>query len=149
MQLSKLFLLALLMTFVGCDQHDPLLTKQLVDASAIGDTQKVTELLLHRANPNGQDGKEGWTPLIAAATRGHEQVILLLLAGKADINRAAIPGTALYAAAAAGNTSCVRLLIRFGAELRINDAQAQLLKRILKEQKLREIEQMLVAKWPH
>jgi uncharacterized protein len=137
-------LLAISLALIGsCGYQESSLTKRLVDASALGDSLAVTKMLVEGADPNAQDGKEGWTPLVAASTRCNEGTVLILLASKADVNRRAVPGTALYAASLAGHASCVRLLLEFGGELQIDNAQAEGLKRQLQEQKQIEIEKML------
>lgn len=127
----------------GCGTPDDVITRSLVDASARGDDMTVAELLLSGANPNLADGKEGPTPLVIAASRCNESVIRLLVVGGAKINRSAVPGTPLYAAALSGQEKCVVLLKKLGGKLNINEAQAQGLRRTLREQKWKEIEQLL------
>ena len=63
-----------------------------------------------------------YTPLMAAATAGHTDLVKLLLARKADpdltdpaTNTFQQPGTALLGACARGNEECVRLLLHAGA----------------------------------
>lgn len=132
-----------LLVLNGCGVSDDPATRTLVDASARGDDASVSELLLAGVNPNLADGKEGPTPLVIAASRGNKSTIRLLLVGGANINVSAVPGTPLYAAALNGQRDCIVLLKKHGAKLRINEAQANGLRRRLLEQKMDEIKQLL------
>jgi ankyrin repeat protein len=60
----------------------------------------------------------GWTPLIYAATGGHDAVVLYLLDQRANVNAVSPNGTtALMMAVREGRTSTVDLLLRRGAEV--------------------------------
>lgn len=54
-----------------------------VTASRAGRDEDLSRWLEEGGDPNGHDG-EGWTPLLAAAVRGHESTVKLLLGRGAD-----------------------------------------------------------------
>ena len=93
-----------------------------------GDHRAIAALLLRGgADVNVKDGKNE-TPLIMAATRGHDEIIKLLLKEKElDINAALDPDrpwTALHAAAWNNRPSSLRLLLEGGADVRVYDFEA-------------------------
>lgn len=57
---------------------------QLIQASLIGDTGKVTELLEQGAKVNARSGLVGTTPLISAVRGGYVEVARILLENGAD-----------------------------------------------------------------
>jgi len=80
----------------------------------------VTSFLLSRnANPDQDVSGNSLSPLCSAAHRGHVKIMELLLAGRADPNKADGDGeTALMTASGAGHDAAVSLLISFGADAR-------------------------------
>lgn len=79
------------------------------------------EKFLSGVDPNFEDA-QGFTPLQAAAKKGDEKIVKLLLGKKADINQADAKGrTPLYYAAQNGYTSMVKLLINKGANISSSD----------------------------
>ncbi|EPE36656.1 Ankyrin repeat-containing protein [Glarea lozoyensis ATCC 20868] len=66
------------------------------------------------------DGKDigGWTALIIAATKGHQESVKLLLDNGADVNISGYDGrTALHWACDCGNEEVVQLLVENGADV--------------------------------
>ncbi len=98
----------------------------LDQAARDGNVAEVGRLLQLGADPNGVN-KWGLTPLtgassIGAETAAHTEIVRLLLANGADVNRRAAMGTtALNEAAFAGNEATVGVLIEAGAA--VNDAK--------------------------
>jgi uncharacterized protein len=66
----------------------------------------------------------GWTPLIYASTRGHDDIVRLLLSMDCDIDSVSDNGTsALMMAAGEGHTSTVKLLLERKADVNlVNEA---------------------------
>ncbi len=56
----------------------------------------------------------GFTALIAAAQEGHPEVVLQLIAAKAEIKARNL--SALYMAAISGHSQCVSVLLKNGAD---------------------------------
>ena len=82
-------------------------------------TELVVKLLLEK----GADSNVGTkAPLFAAAHRGHEPIVRLLLENKADVNKVDSPGGhALLAACRQGSESVCQLLIENGADIDMTD----------------------------
>ncbi|KAK6525995.1 hypothetical protein TWF281_011036 [Arthrobotrys megalospora] len=93
-------------------------------AAYFGLREYITQLLREGANPESED-KEGRTPLLWAAERGHIDVVKLLLCEGADLE--ARDGkwrqTPLSWAAERGNIDIVRLLLCEGADLEGKDGE--------------------------
>jgi len=85
----------------------------LFEAAADGNIEKVRSLLNDGAEPDW-DGPRGFTSLIVAASRGHKEVVQLLIKAGANVNADA-SWTALTFAADRGNESMVKLLLDSGA----------------------------------
>jgi len=88
----------------------------------------VTKALLDRHAADAKAGTESWvdapsdegvTPLLAAASEGHEEIVSLLLStGKADVNAKDKEGTnSLMAAAARGHLECIKSLLDANADV--------------------------------
>lgn len=99
----------------------------LLQASHRGMTDTV-KLLLEKDIANGADGKEGWvdvpsdegiTPLTAASSEGHRDVVdQLITVGKADVDVQDKDLTnAIMAASARGHVAIVELLVKAGAKV--------------------------------
>ncbi|HEY0075638.1 MAG TPA: ankyrin repeat domain-containing protein [Abditibacteriaceae bacterium] len=90
----------------------------LYEAALFGDEGATRKRLAEGVNVNEIDAKTGWTPLMAAASRGKEQVLRLLLEHKADVRLTNKNGeTALYLASVFGNAGCIRLLADAGSDV--------------------------------
>ena len=95
---------------------------EICTAAYAGDLQKVTAMLNDDANlVAARDMIGGWTPLIRAAEGGHQEVVQLLLANKADVDAAAHGTTALFWAVIGGYRDVVELLLTNKASLRWPD----------------------------
>lgn len=92
--------------------------KTLMDAAESGDAGATQELLkLGRENLNSADERH-WTPLIAAAFKGYDQIVRLLLEHGADTSAQDKSGyTALHWAAYNGQSRTVRLLLQEHANI--------------------------------
>jgi ankyrin repeat protein len=95
----------------------------LMQAAHRGLTTIVTKLL-EKHGASGKSGylddpsEEGITPLIAASSEGHVEVVKALLAAKADIDKVDKDGTnALMAACARGHLEIVKELLSGGAKI--------------------------------
>ena len=77
----------------------------------------VKTLLEHGADPNLEDEKAGWFPLMWASYNGFDDAVQLLLKYGADVNKQNIYGeTALIQAAFEGRDTTVRILLEHGAD---------------------------------
>jgi ankyrin repeat protein len=96
----------------------------IMTAALSGHLELVKKLRLRGADIEGT----GWTPLIYAATGGHDAVVTYLLAEGAKVNAVSPNGTsALMMAAREGRASTVKLLLARGADAthrNQNDASA-------------------------
>ncbi len=79
-------------------------------------------LIKHGVDPNAVERDTGITPLMLAATAGHDGAASALLKARADLNaRDAHGQTALIMAASGGKRNVVKLLIKAGANVKIVD----------------------------
>jgi len=97
--------------------------RELIHAAAAGDTSKVLQLLNSGANVNDafeRDDSElsGMTALMAASSRGHSELVQLLIKRGAHVNLKHYSGTtALMSAAGSGDESTVKALLDAGADV--------------------------------
>jgi len=83
-----------------------------------GDATGVTELLNKGMDPNTPDAA-GHTALMVAARLGHESLVAMLVARKADLSRRSPQGdTALMMASLKGHVGVARILVNRGAPVR-------------------------------
>ncbi len=111
MSCVRLMLLCLIVpvTAAGC-------AIPLLHASAEGDKEQVVTLLDEGLDVNARSPFVRTTPLILAAWNNHLDMVRLLLDRGADANAEDLTGwTALHAAAFAGNTEIMQLLLERGA----------------------------------
>ena len=86
-----------------------------------GDLVRVRQLIQDGQHVNRGDSV-GWTPLMYAAVRGHDQVVHELIRAGADVNRKDNnKGTALHKASSCGHSSVVKTLTEAGANLNVQD----------------------------
>jgi hypothetical protein len=106
------------------------LGRQLYEASNRGQAAEVARLLALGAPTEHKGGFMQGTPLIAAAREGHNEVVVLLANGGADLEARNIAGlTALMWASIKGRLAIVKLLSNKGASIkaRANDGSDALL----------------------
>lgn len=114
--LSAILVLALL-PFVGCTNDKASVDQPLREAIACGNLAQFKTLVAKGANVNAR-GRDGITPLVAAAESGNAEMVELLIAKGADINGTAKEGaTAVMAAAGAGRLQVLQILIDKGANV--------------------------------
>jgi ankyrin repeat protein len=90
------------------------------DASAVGDAERLRELLAEGPSRANAFASDGFTPLGLAAFFGNPEAARILLASGANPNLAARNGTKvapLHSAVAGGNTEIVRELLTHGADV--------------------------------
>jgi uncharacterized protein len=106
---------------MGCTMQPP---NPLAGAARSGDVQAITTLLAQGADPNGQSGVNGWTPLMHAIHKHQKASVETLIAGGADVNaHAGKKGiTALMMAAGYGYADFVQILLDKGADARAETA---------------------------
>ncbi|KAJ6057677.1 hypothetical protein N7460_000951 [Penicillium canescens] len=91
--------------------------QKLITPIQKGDLQTVTTLLAKGADANATNN-EGQTPLMVAASYGHENIVRILIEYGADMDTQAMNGeTALGTAAARGFARIIRVLIASGANV--------------------------------
>ena len=89
----------------------------LLDAAAVGDTDRVRQLLAAGELVDVVRPSDGSTPLLLAALGGHETTVALLLERDASPKLAKSNGaTAVFAAAAADAVECVKILCAAGGD---------------------------------
>lgn len=100
--------------------------QSLRDAAQAGETQSVRHLLAGAApDPNAADGT-GRTALMHAVEGGHDEIVGMLLAAGAIVDRQNQSGeTALHLAARHGRTAAARLLLHAGADFGLRDAEGR------------------------
>lgn len=91
----------------------------LFEAAAVGDADRVRELLTREPGSVDRWSPDGFTALHLAAFFGHEEVAAELLQQGADVGAVArnrIRVQPLHSAAAGGHTAVARLLLHHGAD---------------------------------
>jgi ankyrin repeat protein len=97
--------------------------RELISAAAAGDTSKVLQILNSGVNVNatfGRDDSElsGMTALMAAASRGHSDLVSTLIKRRATVDLKHFSGeTALLFAAQGGDKRTIETLLRAGANV--------------------------------
>ena len=95
--------------------------RSLQEAAACGDVVEVRTLIEQGEDVNGKESVLLYTPLYNAVTKGHKDVVALLLAKGAHVDAIdAFPGgTPLHYAAEKGRTEIAGLLIAHGAHVNV------------------------------
>jgi ankyrin repeat protein len=94
---------------------------QLHHATQVGNVQEIKALLL-AGIPVDSKESTGWTPLMEAACRGHEEVCKLLIEYNAQVHEKTRNGlTPLMLAAAHGHQNTCQLLIQMNAKIDMKD----------------------------
>jgi uncharacterized protein len=91
----------------------------IFEAAAVGESERVRELLSVRPDSAGDWSPDGFTALHLAAFFGRETVAALLLERGADVSAVArnpLHVQPLHSAAAGGHTAVARLLLEHGAD---------------------------------
>jgi len=83
----------------------------LFDAAINGDAAATRHLLAVKADINAK-GEDGYTPLMAAAALGHEDIVQLLLDAKADINAVNNDGATALVVAVKSHQDAIASLLR-------------------------------------
>lgn len=101
-------------------------TTALNEASFWGNIATVRILLAAKADVNVAKDN-GYTPLLTAASRGHAEIVKLLISAGADLNHQTKSGglTALHLASSAGYRDIVQLLIAAGARQDIKNVRGE------------------------
>ncbi len=100
-------------------------TQNIHQAAVDGDVDQV-KALLDKGEKLNDLNKLGWTPLMAASSKGQQAVVELLISRKADVNvKDKRARTALFLAAEAGHKAIVELLISKGAEINVTSATGE------------------------
>ena len=93
----------------------PCTVEGFFDAVEAGNRTAVALLLEAPLSSEVRDSR-GWTPLMMASFRGHDEIADLLIQHKADVNALDLGGnTALHWAAFGGHSACARKLIQHHA----------------------------------
>jgi ankyrin repeat protein len=106
--------------------------EDLIEAAEDGDFNAAKSAIDANADVNHRF-QDGWTPLLSAS-KGHPEIVQLLLANGADPNLASDRGyTPLMRAAGNGNEAIVRLLIAAGADRLMVDCDGKSAHRLAME----------------
>jgi ankyrin repeat protein len=125
---TPLMILVIVMSMIdvaGAYQRSNKSTKvrELINAAAAGETSKVLQILnsgvtVNATFPRDDSELSGMTALIAAASRGHSDLVGVLLKRGATVDLKHYSGeTALMFAAQGGDKSTIEALLRAGADI--------------------------------
>ena len=114
-------LVLLTLMFTGCASDKD---KKLIEAAGRGDVALVGQLIDQGASIDAV-ALDDWTPLTRAATEGHLDVVRLLLAKGADVNKPIGDISPLFFAANYGHTPIVKVLLAHGALLNLPQANRE------------------------
>ena len=105
---------------MGITASKPHQKQELHDSCRSGDLQTVTELIKNKVNINQFDENK-LTPLHLAVSKGHAEIVQLLLENRADINiKSGEKGlTPLIYGAIHGKLKIMNILIDFGADMKL------------------------------
>lgn len=97
--------------------------KELINAAMSGDLATVKRAIASGTDLNYMDDSDGWTPLRAAAIRGHADVCRALIEAHVDVNTQSRRGlyTPLMSAALARSREICEMLIHAGADVTLKD----------------------------
>lgn len=111
----------LLISFLLITSSSELLAQGIVEATETGDTAQVSNLL--KDDPTLVDFMDdgGWSPLRVAASENNVEMIELLLASGAEIDKMAGDNTAFFEAASKGNVDALKALLTAGADIEIRN----------------------------
>ena len=113
--------LILWLVLAGCCERSGIST--LTGAARNGDIATMQALIKGGADLNQRGGVNGWPPLMHAIHKNRSAAVAALLEAGADPNERASGGsTALIMAAGYGYAEMVRLLLAYGADPRMVDA---------------------------
>ncbi|MGB3289804.1 MAG: ankyrin repeat domain-containing protein, partial [Burkholderiaceae bacterium] len=105
------------LNIVNANQETPLMY-----LAVVGETKRAQDLIRRGAQVN----RLGWTPLQYAASKGHLDMVKMLVANKATVNAPGPDGTtALMMAAYGGSEPVVRFLLDSGADATMRNLQKQ------------------------
>ncbi len=91
----------------------------LVEAAENGDLAAIQNLIAKGVNVNASEGDGIWTPLAAAAYRGHSEIVKVLLANGAEVDKADGYYTPLYYAIWSDDNASVKALIAADTDVNI------------------------------
>ena len=92
------------------------------EAAEEGNIEVVKQHLAAGTDLSAKNGDYQWTPLHAAASKGHKDIVQLIIAKAADVNAINIFGeTPLHRASLSGYEEVIALLITNGADVNVQD----------------------------
>ena len=104
---------------VGCGP-----SMSIHEAAEEGNIEVVKQHLAAGTDLSAKNGDYQWTPLHAAASKGHKDIVELIIAKAADVNAINIFGeTPLHRASLSGYEEVIELLITNGADVNVQDKQ--------------------------
>ncbi len=97
--------------------------KDVWDVARNGSVSDMQALMKLKADTINAVNKNGFTPLLLACYRGNQMVAEFLMPLVKDINANSREGTALMACTFGGDSTLMRLLLKFGADINGIDAE--------------------------